>query len=162
MILAVTLGAHLTQWTPKAEIFADCLKSFRNYLLSEHAAGLIQHDTLPLAWWKAKMPDFMKAPMSPAVLAPLARMMLAIPATSAAVERAFSNVAYVVDDKDRLRDDHAQDLSLVRSFLRREKFNLDLFLQQLPSPGPAAAPVVQAVLKPVPRAPLAKPSPKQT
>lgn len=138
-------------------MYERCLSGFQKHLAQQHAAGRIDRKTDPLLWWKAKMPDFAKAPMSPAMLAPLARMMLAIPATSAAVERAFSNVAYIVDDKARLRDDHAQDLSLVRSFLRREQFKLEEFLEQLPKPEPSAMPPVQTLLKPA----AAKPSPKQ-
>jgi hypothetical protein len=79
----------------------------------------------PLVWWKSVM----DTPF--ALLCPIARMVLAIPATSAAVERAFSNVAYVVDNRPRLSAARAEMFCAIRSYLMSDDFVLDKFLDSI-------------------------------
>jgi hypothetical protein len=72
-----------------------------------------------LAWWKkhAAQYETMK------ILAPLARMMLAIPASSASVERAFSNVSYACDGRNGLSAVRAEQYSVIREYLRSDDFD---------------------------------------
>ena len=51
----------------------------------------------------------------------MALMMLAIPCTSSAAERAVSSVNYIVRDRSRLTPEHIGQLSFIRDYINREQ-----------------------------------------
>jgi hypothetical protein len=67
-------------------------------------------DADPVAFWK-------EVKGSAECLKPLARMMLAIPASSASVERAFSSAGILTDGRERLVPETLEQLAIIRDLL---------------------------------------------
>ena len=67
----------------------------------------------PLSWWK----QHTTAGSTLAVLAPLARMYLAIPASSADLERSFSSTGFILEGRSRLLVRNLETQAVIRDYL---------------------------------------------
>jgi hypothetical protein len=69
----------------------------------------------PLKFWQDYKPGN--------VILPIVQMVLAIPASSAAVERGFSNSGFLLLGRENLSLDHVEQLSVVRNYLHHQRYN---------------------------------------
>jgi hAT family C-terminal dimerisation region len=79
----------------------------------------------PLEFWKRIEQSYYP------LLAPLARLLFAIPPSSASNERDFSNSGNINSGRERLTADHLEQLSICRSYFQAENFIHEIFTKKL-------------------------------
>jgi hypothetical protein len=93
------------------EYFSVCLRRLRS--LFEQQPGVAGD---PLVWWKNGLRDpRLGHILSP--LAPLARMYLSMPASSADLERSFSSASFLLDHRWRLTPMNLETQVVIRDWL---------------------------------------------
>jgi hypothetical protein len=69
----------------------------------------------PLKFWEEYKPGH--------VLLPIVQMVLSVPASSAAVERGFSNSGFLMSGRENLTLDHVEQLAVVCNYLQSHQYN---------------------------------------
>lgn len=93
------------------ETLANHLRNLRKSL-EKTMTTMWRRTSLQHCWWKDLPPTSQHA-----FLAPLARMYLAIPATSASAEPAFSSAGFLLDGRERLTTEHLEMQLIIRDKL---------------------------------------------
>lgn len=93
------------------ETLSNHLRNLRKSLEKNHETNMAKNKPSTL-WWKDLPPTSQHA-----FLAPLARMYLAIPATSASAESAFSSTGFLLDGRERLTTEHLEMQLVIRDKL---------------------------------------------
>jgi hypothetical protein len=75
------------------------------------------HEVEPLEFWKHYSHGHL--------LLPLAQMILAIPASSASVERGFSSTGFIMEGRPLINLQHVQQMAVVRHYVNRPEYNFD-------------------------------------
>ncbi len=96
--------------TSKGDI-VYALKKLRKHFES------VESTVSPLEYWSVYSDG--------APLLPLVQMILAIPASSAAVERGFSSTGFIMNGRDTLSLDHVEQMAVVRNYINGPDYNFD-------------------------------------
>jgi hypothetical protein len=107
-------GIPMISWSP--EQYQEISKSYLLLLrsnLEKNSAQFAHVD--PLQWWASQL--------NLAILHPLAQMLLAIPATSANVERLFSSTGFLNSGRAALHGSTLEKLATIRHFRQHRQAN---------------------------------------
>lgn len=107
------------------QIVQSALHALRHHL--EHNANQLHRSKCnPLQWWKEQTSEESAAAMRS--IAPLARMLLSIPASEASAERVFSSYTNTLSGRELLAPDKSEAMLMIHHYMHHPGYNANQLL----------------------------------